>query len=522
MDSKQLFEQSARKILSANQLECVMKLHSSLFDGGRTEEVADAVATAVNDAVEDAVDCVAEEQVLDDVSNANSIAISPEDKYELTALLAAMSDDERLEFANNLDDTQTTILTEGLGSLAKSLFKTIAKKGRISRLNKFGKLAEKDAALTSKLDKIMTANPGNLSKSNAKKLGKLYKKRDKIERKMNDMTFKAANRSGNEFEEMTASGINKGSRNFSRETLEGAKKSRLAMKEAELEKADNKYKENLHKLMSDADLPKSEFDAKYRKLTDAYARQRGKISLKYDGQIDEIDANIRMGMREGRFGSGYPRNNPGLYREYTGRYENPFGTGRQYYGNPGERYFDPYSRRAYDWYRRGANPEAWNFLVNRIPVVGTINRVRIGSWKLFKKALKLGAFGGVAYGGYKLYDYFANPEEIDEDIGDGDGSTMATVGKVLAVLGGGAAGSFGAKFLGFDGAMGRTVGALLGATLVAYFMFLNGGDEQKATEMLDAYNTADEKDQEAINEALNIEGLAEALQQIHDERQARL
>ena len=133
-----------------------------------------------------------------------------------------------------------------------------------------------------------------------------------------------------------------------------------------------------------------------------------------------------------------------------------------------------------------------------------------------------------------MYSIFSNPEEIDaansgsfggifggskggSNGGEEEGSTLDTVKKVIAVLGGGVAGNVAARFLGFDNTTGKTVGTLLGAALVAYFMFLNGGDEKNAVEMLDEYNNATPKDKQIINEALDIPGLGEALQSLYDE-----
>lgn len=101
-------------------------------------------------------------------------------------------------------------------------------------------------------------------------------------------------------------------------------------------------------------------------------------------------------------------------------------------------------------------------------------------------------------------------------LGNGDGKTIDNVKKVLYILGGGAAGNIGARFLGFNRTTGKTVGTLLGAALVAYFMYLNGGDEEAATELLDTYNNASPIDQAAINEALDIPGYADSLKKMFD------
>ncbi len=165
----------------------------------------------------------------------------------------------------------------------------------------------------------------------------------------------------------------------------------------------------------------------------------------------------------------------------------------------------------------------------RYSTMGKVARTLVGGWKAFKAALKLGVAGAIGYGGYKIYEIFAHPEEMDakfsmggggadgSEDGNNNNSVADTVKKVLFVLGGGAAGNIGARFLGFDSTTGKTVGTLLGAALVAYFMFLNGGDEENAKEMLDEYNNASDTDRQAINEALDINGLAEALQGLqHD------
>ena len=89
--------------------------------------------------------------------------------------------------------------------------------------------------------------------------------------------------------------------------------------------------------------------------------------------------------------------------------------------------------------------------------------------------------------------------------------------KVIAILAGGVAGRIAAKFIGFDSTTGKNVGTLLGAVLVAYFMYLNGGDEDNAKEMLSEFNNASDTDQEAIKEALNIPGFAKQLQEVFNE-----
>ena len=122
MDNKQLFKQSAGKILSRNQLEGVMRLHNAIFEGVSPEQVADSVADAVKDAVEDSLDSIADQQVADDVSEVSPITISPEDQIRLESLIGSMSENEMVAFFESLDDQQVQILTEGLGSWIGSGF----------------------------------------------------------------------------------------------------------------------------------------------------------------------------------------------------------------------------------------------------------------------------------------------------------------------------------------------------------------------------------------------------------------
>ena len=141
MNNKQLFEQSAGKILSRNQLEGVMRLHNALFEGENPEQVAETVADAVKDAVDDSLDAIADQQVADDVSEVSSITVSPEDKIRLESLFGSMSDDERVAFFESLDDQQVQILTEGLDSAVKTFFNFFTKEGRkANRFDKYSKL----------------------------------------------------------------------------------------------------------------------------------------------------------------------------------------------------------------------------------------------------------------------------------------------------------------------------------------------------------------------------------------------
>lgn len=146
--------------------------------------------------------------------------------------------------------------------------------------------------------------------------------------------------------------------------------------------------------------------------------------------------------------------------------------------------------------------------------MGKISTALIGAWHAVKLAFAGGVIGALTYGGYKLYDFFTRPNEIDIDWADG-GDTKSTLLKALAVLAGGAGGNIAARLLGFNGTAGKTVGTLAGALLVAYFMFLNGGDEDNAKEMLQEYSNASDEDRELINEALEIPEYAEALKKMY-------
>ena len=150
MNNTQLFEQSARKILSKNQLESVMQLHNALFGAQDAEQVADTVATAVKDAVDDVVDTAADEQVITDVAEASPSIMSLEDQQNLKTLVDSMSDNEKVNFLESLDDQQMQILMEGPMTWVKNLFSTAGRKA--NRLDKFGKLATKDAKLSERLD----------------------------------------------------------------------------------------------------------------------------------------------------------------------------------------------------------------------------------------------------------------------------------------------------------------------------------------------------------------------------------
>lgn len=160
-------------------------------------------------------------------------------------------------------------------------------------------------------------------------------------------------------------------------------------------------------------------------------------------------------------------------------------------------------------------PDMWKQFTRRFSTMGKISTAMIGSWHAFKTALGLGAIGALGYGGYKVYDFFTKPQELDMNIGDADGRIPKNAQIVIGLLAGGIGGRVVAKFLGFNSTTGKNVASLLGAVLVAYFMFLNNGDEENAKEMLAEYNNASSTDKKAIEEALDFEGLGEQLKQAY-------
>lgn len=552
MNNKQLFEQSASKILSKNQLEGVMRLHNALFECGDTEQVAETVATAVKDALDDSLETAADQQVADDVAEAASIEVNPDDKVKLESLINSMSDSEKIIFVESLDNQQVQILTEGFGSAVKSLLKLLTKEGRLNhRINKFGNLASKEADVTNRLNRLEQLANGNVSSGNAKTLNKLRTEQSSLRRKMNDMRFKAGNREGTELEELNKIGRQNGSFNFNTDELQ-------KFKGQELSTALTKHKSRMSRAAStrnrDADVVKlnsqrkQELDAIDAKqgLTDAErSAERNAVNKRYDDAIDNTNAGKTYKKKVAESEAKYNAEKDGIESTYEnhinmarereagfGGFNNgagagvgrgSFGGGRTrfnngYYGGPyGSPYGHPYM-----------NPEVWDMFTRRYSTMGKVARTLVGSWKAFKAALKLGTLGALGYGGYKIYDIFAHPEEMDakfslgggadgSEDGNNNNSVADTVKKVLFILGGGALGNIGARFLGFDSTTGKTVGTLLGAALVAYFMFLNGGDEENAKEMLEEYNNASDTDRQAINEALDINGLAEALQDLqHD------
>ena len=553
MNNKQLFKQSAGKILSRNQLEGVMRLHNALFEGVNAEQVADTVADAVKDAVEDSLDSVADQQVADDVSEVSSITFSPEDQIRLESLLGSMSDDERVAFFESLDEQQAQILTEGLGSVVKTFFNFFTKEGRkANRFNKYSKLAKKDAAMTSQLDKFRHQN--NISSKTANKLDKLMTKRDKTRQKMNDIKYKAS-KDPAEYQRLEQEGLKNGSRNLSQETMDAEKARLVTERDNALNTIEQKYRPQLDALerqkaqrlqeLNDSEnalkdllekdrkapgtVPQLQIDEAKRRVATArgnvnrnrkayndkqanYNAEREAINQSFEPHINDMDNRINMsrqdagnftyGTNSARFNNanvgGAAAGANGANRGMNGQFSNPFANP---YTNP---YMNPYM-----------NPEMWKKFTRRFSTMGEIRTALIGSWKAFKAALGLGAIGALGYGGYKVYDFFANPQEIDLNIGDGDGRIPKNVKTVIGLLAGGIGGRVIAKFIGFDSTTGKNVGSLLGAVLVAYFMFLNNGDEENAKEMLDEYNNASSTEQEAIEEALNFNGLGAALKEIY-------
>lgn len=549
MDNKQLFKQSAGKILSRNQLEGVMRLHNALFEGVNAEQVADTVADAVKDAVEYSLDSVADQQVADDVSEVSSITVSPEDQIRLESLLGSMNDDERVAFFESLDEQQVQILTEGLGSVVKTFFNFFTKEGRkANRFDKYSKLAKKDAAMTSQLDKFRHQN--NISSKTANKLDKLMAKRDKTRQKMNDIKYKAS-KDPAEYQRLEQEGLKNGSRNLSQETMDAEKARLVTEKDNALNAVEQKYRAQIDALerqktqrlqeLDDSEKALKDLSEKDRKAPGTvphlqietakqrvataignvtrnnnryntaqanYNAEREAINQRFDPHINDMDNRINMsrqdagnftyGTNSARFNNanvgGAAAGANGANRGMNGQFNNPF-------ANP---YTNPYM-----------NPEMWKKFTRKFSTMGKISTALIGSWKAFKAALGLGAIGALGYGGYKVYDFFANPQEIDLNIGDGDGRIPKNVKTVIGLLAGGIGGRVVAKFLGFDSTTGKNVGSLLGAVLAAYFMFLNNGDEENAKEMLDEYNNASSTEQEAIEEALNFNGLGAALKEIY-------
>lgn len=548
MDNKQLFKQSAGKILSRNQLEGVMRLHNAIFEGVSPEQVADSVADAVKDAVEDSLDSIADQQVADDVSEVSPITVSPEDQIRLESLIGSMSDDEMVAFFESLDDQQVQILTEGLGSWIgsgiKRFLNAFTKNGRkINRRNRFNNLSRKDAELTRQLDNFRNQN--DLSPKAAKKLDKLMSKRAKTRQKMNDVKLKASKDQA-EFDQLEQDALKNGSRNVRQETMEAERArllnerdnaintveqtSRPRLDELERKKAqrlqelDDSEKALKDLIEQDRKAPRTVPDFQMKNAKDRvktarsnvtrtsndyndaqakYNAERAAINQRFDRKIKDIDNRINMSRQDADWFT-YGTNNANVggasaganaaNRGMNGQFNTPF-------ANP---YANPY-----------LYPEMWKQFTRRFSTMGKISTALIGSWHAFKAALGLGAIGALGYGGYKVYDFFTKPQELDMNIGDADGRIPKNVEIVIGLLAGGIGGRVVAKFLGFNSTTGKNVASLLGAVLVAYLMFLNNGDEENAKEMLAEYNNASSTDKKAIEEALDFEGLGEQLKQAY-------
>lgn len=540
MDNKQLFKQSAGKILSRNQLEGVMRLHNAIFEGVSPEQVADTVADAVKDAVEDSLDSIADQQVADDVSEVSPITISPEDQIRLESLIGSMSDTEKQAFFESLDEQQMQILTEGIGSVFKTFLNMFTKAGRkVNRYEKFKKLARKDKDLTSRYERI--GNLSNVSPGTAKDIDKLQFKIDKNRRKMNDLSVKAS-KDPKEFERMQKAGMQQGSRNVSHETMENEitrlksfqqkedlnhktemqnllKQNQTLNEEVKAARKDLQYmqdnktniipQEELHaaqdRVINAENALNANTDAINKELT-RHAQQTEQITNKYGPKIKEMEKRLNMARQEGAGFYNGERVNNGPYVGANGPAAAPNGP---YVAPNGSPFNIPPHAMPY------VNPEYWKQFTRRFSTMGKISTALIGSWHAFKAALGLGAIGALGYGGYKVYDFFTKPQELDMNIGDADGRIPKNVQIVIGLLAGGIGGRVVAKFLGFNSTTGKNVASLLGAVLVAYFMFLNNGDEENAKEMLAEYNNASSTDKKAIEEALDFEGLGEQLKQAY-------
>ena len=115
-------------------------------------------------------------------------------------------------------------------------------------MEKFGKLASKDAKLSERLDRLMGIDPNNLSSRNAKKAEKLFDSRQKVRQKMNDLRFKASGKEGTEYNEMMDIGFNKGSRNFNVNELANSKDKIEFARNQEIEQLDKSFNEKLKKI----------------------------------------------------------------------------------------------------------------------------------------------------------------------------------------------------------------------------------------------------------------------------------
>ena len=548
MDNKQLFKQSAGKILSRNQLEGVMRLHNAIFEGVSPEQVADSVADAVKDAVEDSLDSIADQQVADDVSEASPITVSPEDQIRLESLIGSMSENEMVAFFESLDDQQVQILTEGLGSWIGSGIKRVlnvfTKNGRkIKRRNRFNNLSMKDAELTRQLDNFRNQN--DLSPKAANELDRLMAKRAKTRQKMNDVKLKAKDQA--EFDQLEKDALKNGSRNVRQETMEAEKARLLNERDNAINTVEQKFRPQLDELerqkaqrlqeLDDSEkslkdllekdrkapgtVPKLEiYEAKHRVATAKgnvtrtstkyntvqanYNAERASINQSFDPQIKDMDTRINMSRQDA---GGF------TYGTNSARFNNANVGGAAAGANSANRGMN--GQFNYPFAYPYMYPDMWKQFTRRFSTMGKISTALIGSWHAFKAALGLGAIGALGYGGYKVYDFFTKPQELDMNIGDADGRIPKNAQIVIGLLAGGIGGRVVAKFLGFNSTTGKNVASLLGAVLVAYFMFLNNGDEENAKEMLAEYNNASSTDKKAIEEALDFEGLGEQLKQAY-------
>lgn len=542
MNNKQLFEQSAGKILSANQLEGVMRLHNALFEGVNPEQVADTVADAVKDALDDSLETVADQQVADDVSEVSSINVSPEDKIRLESLITSMSDTEKQAFFESLDEQQMQILTEGIGSVFKTFLNMFTKEGRkTNRLEKFKELARKDKEMTSRYERI--GNQRNVSPGTANDIDKLQFKIDKNRRKMNDLSVKAS-KDPKEFERMQKAGMQQGSRNVSHETMENEitrlksyqqtedlnHKTEMQRLLQENQRLDAEFKTARTELQYMRDnktnlIPQEELDAAVKRADDAeaalnanktainnelnrHAQQTEEFTNKYGPKIKEMETRLNMARQEGAGFYNGERVNNGPSVGANGPAAAPNGP---YVAPNGSPFNIPPHAMPY------VNPEYWKQFTKKFTTMGKVSTALLGAVSAAVGSLKYIALGGAVYGGYKLYDFFAHPDEVDLNMGDGDGTISNNVLTVIKILGGAAAGRIVAKFIGFDSTTGKNVGTLLGALLVAYFMFLNNGDEANAKDMLAEFNNSSETDQKAIMEALNTKEFANMLTDLYNE-----
>lgn len=549
MNNKQLFEQSAGKILSANQLEGVMRLHNALFEGVNPEQVADTVADAVKDALDDSLETVADQQVADDVSEVSSINVTPEDKIRLESLITSMSDTEKQAFFESLDEQQVHILMEAGPGIFRRFLNLFTKEGRKNnRLYKYGRAADKDVNLTRQLDQV--GDQANVSPGTERKLEKIRTQRDNARQQMNDLSVKAS-KDPKEFERMQQEGLKRGSRNISHETMANEKVNlqtaqQTALNDAEkahntkmssLDKELNERNYELDEAKSDLEaLRKYEADnpgkippdyfaeyennvakaehrvnltkAKKEKELNRYAAEREQITKEFDSKINNMEQQMNRARQEGAGFHNTANVNNGTAAAPNGPYAAPNGP---YVAPNGSPFNIPPHAMPY------VNPEYWKQFTKKFTTMGKVSTALLGAVSAAVGSLKYIALGGAVYGGYKLYDFFAHPDEVDLNMGDGDGTISNNVLTVIKILGGAAAGRIVAKFIGFDSTTGKNVGTLLGALLVAYFMFLNNGDEDNAKDMLAEFNNSSETDQKAIMEALNTKEFANMLTDLYNE-----